>query len=158
MRVKYSLLKKYKWLGEFWVKGNEKNNFPGILSYSPKEGVRLKLLHREELQEECNLFGYTQETGPLTLLSIIPIGDLSTNFVTTEESFFCKTAILGGHFEFEELNFDDEEVETTEIKSKTPASSKTPGGKKVSVYLQSTVGPNQKHEKLIVAKSVLGFG
>ena len=54
---------------------------------------------------------------------------------------------------FEELNFDDEEdISTTEIKSKTPASSKTPGGKKVSVYFQSTVGPNQKQEKLIVAE------
>ena len=48
--------------------------------------------------------------------------------------------------EFEELNFDDDVEETTEIKSKTPASSKTPGGKKVSVYFQSTVGPNQKQE------------
>lgn len=54
--------------------------------------------------------------------------------------------------EFEDLDFDDEVEETTEIKSKTPASSKTPGGKKLSVYFQSTIGPNQKQEKLIVAE------
>ena len=50
-----------------------------------------------------------------------------------------------------ELSFDDEEETTTEIKSKTPASSKTPAGQKVNVYFQSTVGPNQKQEKLMVA-------
>ena len=55
--------------------------------------------------------------------------------------------------EFEDLNFDDaDEATATEIKSKTPASSKTPAGKKLNVYFQSTIGPNQKQEKLIVAE------
>ena len=55
--------------------------------------------------------------------------------------------------EFEDLSFDDEvENTTTEIKSKTPASSKTPAGQKVNVYFQSTVGPNQKQEKLVVSQ------
>lgn len=54
--------------------------------------------------------------------------------------------------EFENLDFDDEVTETETIKSKTPASSKTPAGQKVTVYFQSTVGPNQKQEKLVVAE------
>lgn len=55
--------------------------------------------------------------------------------------------------EFEELSFDEEEeevVEETEIVSKTP-STKTPAGKKISVYFQSTIGPTPKQEKLVVA-------
>ena len=55
--------------------------------------------------------------------------------------------------EFEELSFDEEEeeeVEETVIVSKTP-STKTPAGKKISVYFQSTIGPTPKQEKLVVA-------
>ncbi|RMG30726.1 MAG: hypothetical protein D6732_15800 [Methanobacteriota archaeon] len=54
--------------------------------------------------------------------------------------------------EFEDLSFEDDDLLVNEIKSKTPATSKTPAGKKVTVYFQSTVGPNQKQEKLVVAK------
>lgn len=54
--------------------------------------------------------------------------------------------------EFEDLNFDDASEETSSIKSKTPANSKTPAGQKVTVYFQSTVGPNQKQEKLVVSQ------
>ena len=57
--------------------------------------------------------------------------------------------------EFEELSFDEEEeeeeFEEEKIISKTPAKSKTPGGKKISVYFQSTIGPSPKQEKLVVA-------
>ena len=55
--------------------------------------------------------------------------------------------------EFEELSFDEEEeeVEEEEIISKTPAKSKTPGGKKISVFFQSTIGPSPKQEKIVVA-------
>ncbi|MBA7515882.1 hypothetical protein ES705_07927 [subsurface metagenome] len=56
--------------------------------------------------------------------------------------------------EFEEISFDDkeeeEEVIETEIKSKTPDKTKTPAGKKISVYFQSTIGPSPKQEKLVV--------
>jgi hypothetical protein len=55
--------------------------------------------------------------------------------------------------EFEELSFDEEEEEVIkekEIVSKTP-STKTPAGKKISVYFQSTIGPTPKQEKLVVA-------
>ncbi len=58
------------------------------------------------------------------------------------------------------MSFDefDEDLELTEIKtpslkSKTPAS-KTPsgpsGGKKISVYFMSTIGPGEKKQKLVV--------
>ena len=60
--------------------------------------------------------------------------------------------------EFEELSFDEEEEEEEveeEILSKTPETktpdTKTPAGKKIGVYFQSTIGPNPKQEKLVVA-------
>jgi hypothetical protein len=57
--------------------------------------------------------------------------------------------------EFEDLDlddFEDEQEAQPAIQSKTPASSKTPAGKKVNVYFQSTVGPSQKQEKMVVAE------
>ena len=56
--------------------------------------------------------------------------------------------------DFEDLMIDDDEFEQEAqpaIKSKTPAS-KTPAGKKLSVYFQSTVGPSQKQEKMVVSQ------
>jgi len=53
--------------------------------------------------------------------------------------------------EFEELSIDEEEEVEEEIISKTPEKEKTPGGKKISVYFQSTIGPAPKQEKLVVA-------
>ncbi|MDH5402978.1 MAG: ubiquitin family protein, partial [Candidatus Heimdallarchaeota archaeon] len=57
--------------------------------------------------------------------------------------------------DFEDLDIDDieEQEPKSAIKSKTPASSKTPGGSKKNVYLQSTVGPAQKQEKLTVSEN-----
>ena len=49
------------------------------------------------------------------------------------------------------LDFDDEQEAKPAIKSKTPASSKTPAGKKINVYFQSTVGPSQKQEKMVIS-------
>ncbi|MHA2502783.1 MAG: ubiquitin-like domain-containing protein [Candidatus Kariarchaeaceae archaeon] len=53
--------------------------------------------------------------------------------------------------EFEDLMLDDE-LEAQPIKSKTPASSKTPTGNKMPLYFQSTIGPTQKQEKMVVAE------
>jgi len=54
---------------------------------------------------------------------------------------------------FEE-DFDEElelEEETPEpIKSKTPASKTPTGGKKITVYFMSTIGPGEKKQKLTV--------
>lgn len=50
------------------------------------------------------------------------------------------------------LDFEEEEQAQPAITSKTPASSKTPAGKKVNVYFQSTVGPSQKQEKMVVSE------
>lgn len=51
-------------------------------------------------------------------------------------------------------DFEDFELEeaTDAIKSKTPSSSKTPAGNKKNVYFQSTVGPSQKQEKMVVSE------
>lgn len=55
------------------------------------------------------------------------------------------------------MSFDefDEDLELVEedskpIKSKTPASKTPSGGKKMSVYFMSTIGPGEKKQKLTV--------
>lgn len=58
--------------------------------------------------------------------------------------------------EFEDLStdLDIDEIEEVEPKSKISAkkpSSKTPSGSKVNVYFQSTIGPSQKQEKMLVS-------
>lgn len=52
----------------------------------------------------------------------------------------------------EDLEFEEEEeMEPEPIKSKTPAA-KTPagGGKKLTLYFTSTIGPGEKKQKLVV--------
>ncbi|MDH5404297.1 MAG: ubiquitin family protein [Candidatus Heimdallarchaeota archaeon] len=55
--------------------------------------------------------------------------------------------------EFDDLLMDDieEQEAKSAIKSKTPASTKKPASGRKNVYLQSTVGPAQKQEKLVVS-------
>lgn len=56
--------------------------------------------------------------------------------------------------DFEEFDFEDEMEATPAIKSKTPATkSKTPAGNKRNIYFQSTVGPSQKQEKMMVSEN-----
>ena len=54
--------------------------------------------------------------------------------------------------EFEDFDLESDLEATSAIKSKTPSSSKTPAGNKKNVYFQSTVGPSQKQEKMIVSE------
>lgn len=54
--------------------------------------------------------------------------------------------------EFEDFDLENDLEAAPVIKSKTPAASKTPAGNKKNVYFQSTVGPSQKQEKMVVAE------
>lgn len=54
--------------------------------------------------------------------------------------------------EFEDFDLENDLEATPVIKSKTPAASKTPAGNKKNVYFQSTIGPSQKQEKMVVAE------
>ena len=47
----------------------------------------------------------------------------------------------------EDLDFDDE---FEPIEAKTPSSKKPTGGRKISVYFMSTIGPGEKKQKLTV--------
>jgi len=72
--------------------------------------------------------------------------------------FYLANKELQKMSEFEDLMIEDDDFDTVEeaqpvIKSKTPASSKTPAGNKISVYFQSTVGPSQKQEKMVVSEN-----
>ncbi|MHA2249376.1 MAG: ubiquitin-like domain-containing protein, partial [Candidatus Kariarchaeaceae archaeon] len=53
--------------------------------------------------------------------------------------------------EFEDLSTELEAPET--ITSKTPSSSKTPAGKKLTTFFQNTVGPSQRQEKMVVSEN-----
>ena len=52
---------------------------------------------------------------------------------------------------FDEFDEDlGEPEEKTPVKSKTPAATPSAGGKKISLYFTSTIGPGEKKQKLIV--------
>ncbi|MHA2251840.1 MAG: ubiquitin-like domain-containing protein [Candidatus Kariarchaeaceae archaeon] len=53
--------------------------------------------------------------------------------------------------EFEDLSTELEAPET--ITSKTPGSSKTPAGNKLTVFFQNTVGPSQRQEKMVISEN-----
>ena len=50
----------------------------------------------------------------------------------------------------EDLNFKEPQPEPEPIKSKTPAAKTPAGGKKITVYFMSTIGPGEKKQKLTV--------
>lgn len=111
MKKSYNLLEEYEWLGEFWVPQTE-NKMSGILSYSPKDGIKLKVTGRPRPIEDINLntlFGYTCETGPLTIyaseISNVDTG-IGDHFIDTVP---CGYVIMGGFFEeneiFDKCNF-----------------------------------------------------
>ncbi|MHA2248922.1 MAG: ubiquitin-like domain-containing protein [Candidatus Kariarchaeaceae archaeon] len=54
-------------------------------------------------------------------------------------------------FEFEDLSTEIEAEAS--IKSKTPSSSKTPAGNKLTLFFQNTVGPSQKQEKMVISEN-----
>lgn len=60
--------------------------------------------------------------------------------------------------DFEDLTIDSLAEETQIVKSKTPASAKTPSsvgpsGPKMNLYFKSTVGPGERTEKMTVGKN-----
>ena len=53
-------------------------------------------------------------------------------------------------FDFDEDLGSEEPEEKTPMKSKTPASTPSVGGKKINLYFLSTIGPGEKRQKLLV--------
>lgn len=111
MSKDYKSLESYEWLGEFWLEGEDDKKFPGLLSYTPEKGISIKVLrknadfpHRRipgfirHDDKAVTIFGYTQETGNVSLLDCMSTGRSSSDLYSTEESFFCGYAILDGHF------------------------------------------------------------
>ncbi len=105
MSIKYSLLDSFEWLGEFWLEGDKDNSFPGVLTYSPNEGLLLSVVRKASIpaQTDCVIIhGYTQDTGRITLLECLSRRVRVSNLVTQEETLFCRTALIGGHFNDED--------------------------------------------------------
>jgi hypothetical protein len=112
MANEFNLLEKYEWLGEFWPK-NEAEKFPGILRYSPQEGITVSALvnsGRRHNYCEKTLYGYCQETGYLTLYGCFVKSEGTSNLVTNSPTLYASYAIMGGQFpttdSFESCQFE----------------------------------------------------
>jgi len=117
MAIKFNMIQEYEWLGEFWFSGNAGFTFPGILSYTPKEGVLLSVVKNGDFEDKNTsetIHGYTIETGPVTLVPAIHTENSSLNiakeiFSIKKRKYFCKAMIIGEHFEhskiFEAISF-----------------------------------------------------
>lgn len=106
MKKTYSLFESFESFGEFWVSGLETHPFAGVLKYSATKGVVLTFVCKKEVypkNETLTFHGYTHETGNITLLNCYESGNYSSNSTTTQDSFFCSVAILGGHFSSSDL-------------------------------------------------------
>ncbi len=99
---KFSPINEYEWLGNFWFSDNPDSKFPGILSYSPKNGLVLS----KDNNKSVTIYGYTQETGQVSLVSCCFAGNFSTNFTTQKEKYFCTAMIVGGYSEADVPRFN----------------------------------------------------
>ncbi len=117
MAKKYILLEEYEWLGEFWFINDKEHKFPGLLKYTPKDGIRLKALLTDISNKEVGMFlngkfdkdvvhGYAFNTGEITLLSVSSIGAGYSNFRDIEEEFRCEAAIFNCHIDNINILFD----------------------------------------------------
>lgn len=100
MATEPNLLDSFEWIGQFWRAGHDTEPFPGVVKYSPRDGLMLMVVRKgmsEALAEEpLTVHGYTQEAGEITLLGVLSTGRTVRSFITMKEAFFCKSAILGG--------------------------------------------------------------
>jgi len=61
----------FEYLGEFWVPNNKSCKFPGIIKYSPVNGITLKTIQINrgiDVTSSNRIFGITEEIGRITLL------------------------------------------------------------------------------------------
>lgn len=104
MTKRFDLLKNYEWLGEFWSAGNESTKWPGILSYSPKDGLVLNLARSGGSavlgsEPEGTIFGITRATGPISLLECAPTGSGVASTWMAEDKIWASAAICGDHLD-----------------------------------------------------------
>lgn len=112
MTNEFNLLEKYEWLGEFWST-NETEKFPGVLRYSPQEGITVSaLIHSDRIHtyREKTLYGYCQETGYLTLYGCFVMSEGTSNLATHSPTLYASYAITRGQFSttdsFESCQFE----------------------------------------------------
>ena len=112
MANELNLLEKYEWLGEFWST-DEAEKFPGILRYSPQEGITvLALVSSDKRHTYCQkiIYGYCQETSYLTLYECFVKDEGTSNFVTNSPTLYASYAITRGQFSttdsFENCQFE----------------------------------------------------
>lgn len=112
MANEFNLLEKYELLGEFWST-NETEKFPGVLKYSPQEGITVSALvssDRIHTYREKTLYGYCQETGYLTLYGCFVKSEGTSTLVTCSPTIYASYVITRGQFStadsFESCQFE----------------------------------------------------
>ncbi len=135
---KLDFLQEYEWLGEFWVPGKKKQMFSGVLSYTPAQGVRLKVFISQTIGMRLKVF-INQTIG---ISTPILFGNINMGKVTIEvyplsykrfagglygeNEFLCSMALFDEHFKLDKkkilacsfrVNNLDEFIETSEQKN-----------------------------------------
>jgi len=112
MATEFNLLEKYEWLGEFWST-NEDERFPGVLRYSPQEGITISALvtsNKIHTYHEKTLYGFCQETGYLTLYGCFVKSEGTSTLATHSPTLYASYAIMRGQFSatdsFESCQFE----------------------------------------------------
>lgn len=100
MAKDFNLLDRYEWLGEFWST-DESKKFPGILRYSPQEGITVSALVSSDMAysyREKTLYGYCQQAGFLTLYGCFVKSEGSFNLTTYSPTLYVSYAVTRGRF------------------------------------------------------------
>jgi hypothetical protein len=94
----FNLLDRYEWLGEFWST-DESKKFPGVLRYSPQEGITISALVSSEMAHfyrEKTLYGYCQQAGFLTLYGCFVKSEGTFSLSTYSPTLYVSYAVTGG--------------------------------------------------------------
>lgn len=123
---KLDFLQEYEWLGEFWVPGEEKQKFSGVLSYTPVKGVRLKVFISQTIGTSTPVLFGNINMGKVTIEIVAPSYEPFAGGLYGENEFLCSMALFGEYFKLAEekiltcsfrVNNLDEFIETSRQKN-----------------------------------------
>jgi len=109
MTKSLSMLDEDEWLGEFWAPDDKDDTYPGILSYSPADGISLSLqlaFGNETMEKSGMLNGYCQKLGLVTLFGCFVKTNGESNCTTKLPVIFASLLICGTDTEYVEEGFD----------------------------------------------------
>ena len=102
----FNLLDSVEGLGEFWFRSEPSYKFPGIFSYCPKEGIKIKFISTTDLEElikeKSVILGCIKKLGNVTLFPEYVSNYTMTSgsddiFIKQSGTLSCSMAIFGKH-------------------------------------------------------------